>query len=174
MKNITSLRRCSLAASLAALAVLVGCAAPKDGRDDTTYYYQSRQSPSAVAPVVAQPAPAPADRGPAGVARIVYFDFDKYDVKPQYLSVVQAHADYLRTRPQAQVRLEGHTDNRGGAEYNVALGQRRAEAVNRLISTGGARAGQAEPMSWGKEKPASMEQTEAGHQLNRRVEFVYR
>lgn len=166
-----------IAGALAVLALLAGCAATSTTKDDTTYYYQGRQaSPGNVARVVPTPPPPPpmAERGPAGVPRIVYFDFDKYDVKPQYLPVVQAHADYLRTRPQARVLLEGHTDVRGGSEYNVALGQRRADAVGRLMSSGGATPARMEATSWGKEKLASPEQTEAGHQLNRRVEFVYR
>ncbi|RYY78605.1 MAG: peptidoglycan-associated lipoprotein [Comamonadaceae bacterium] len=176
MNATLNFRRSGLAAGLAALAVLAGCAATSTGQDDTTYYYQARQAAGAVAPVQARPAapPAMAERGPAGVARIVYFDFDKYEVKPQYLGVVQAHADYLRTRPQARVLIEGHTDVRGGSEYNLALGQRRADAVGRLISRGGGTNAQMEATSWGKEKQASTEPTEAGHQLNRRVEFVYR
>ena len=174
--NTPSLHRSGLLAGLAAVALLAGCAAPRSGQDDTTYYYQARQAPTAVAPVTARPAPPPpmAERGPVGVPRIVYFDFDKYDVKPQYISVVQAHADYLRARPQARVLLEGHTDIRGGSEYNIALGQRRSEAVGRLMARGGSGPAQAEATSWGKEKLAATEQTEAAHQLNRRVEFVYR
>jgi len=175
MKTLLPPRRGGFAAGLAALVLLAGCATGREGQDDTTYYYQARQAPTAVAPVRARPAPAPtAERGPVGVPRIAYFGFDKYDVKPQYNNVVQAHADYLRTRPQARVTLEGHTDVRGGSEYNLALGQRRADAVGRLMTHGGAGQAQMEATSWGKEKLASTETTEAGHQLNRRVEFVYR
>lgn len=176
--NLACMLPSRIAVALGAITVLAGCAATRTGQDDTTYYYQARSAPAAVARPAVPPAPRPpapvAENGPAGVARIVYFDFDKYEVKPQYLSVVQAHANYLRSRPQVRVLAEGHTDERGGSEYNVALGQRRADAVHRLLSLGGAAQGQAEATSWGKEKPASNESTEAGHQLNRRVEFIYR
>ena len=163
-----------LAPLLALTAVVAGCASGRPGQDDTNYYYSNRQSPSTVAPVVARPAPMPRAPGPQGVARIVYFDFDRFEVKPEYRDVVQAHADYLRSRPQARVVLEGHTDSRGGREYNLALGQRRADAVAQRMRLGGANGAQIDTMSWGMERPASNELTEAGHQLNRRVEFVYR
>lgn len=179
--TLRSITRCALPAGLALATLLAGCATGRDGQDGTTYYYQSRQGQSSVAPVVALPAPPPppppppeAANGPAGVARIVYFDFDRSEVRPEYHGVVQAHADYLRSRPQARVALEGHTDPRGGREYNLALGQRRADAVARLLGHGGATAPQWEAVSWGLEKPASAERTEAGHRLNRRVEFIYR
>lgn len=163
-------------ATLAALALVSGCATGTPGQDDTTYYVQGRQGQPApaVAPVIAPAAPGLSGRGPVGVTRIVYFDFDKYEVKPQYKGVVQAHAEYLRGRPQGQVLLEGHTDVRGGSEYNLALGQRRAEAVNRLLQHGGAMPRQTETVSWGMEKPADSGSTEAAHQSNRRVEFIYR
>ena len=91
--------------ALVAAAVLAGCSMPKSGSDDATYYY-SNKGASAVAPVRPMPTPVVNQAGPQGVARIVYFDFDKYEVKPQYLGVVQAHADYLRTRPQARVLID--------------------------------------------------------------------
>lgn len=159
---------------LSASVLLAACStAPKDGSEDTTYYYANPKGRSAVAQVKAPP-PPPAVSGPVGVARIVYFDFDKYDVKPEYRSIVEAHARYMRERPQARVVLEGHTDERGGRSYNVALGQRRAESVRQAMQLGGVPGERMEAISWGMEKPASLEKTEAGYQLNRRVEFVYR
>ncbi|WP_295549785.1 peptidoglycan-associated lipoprotein Pal [uncultured Pseudacidovorax sp.] len=166
------IQRLGLVLSLPALLVACG-SAPKNGSEDTTYYYANPKGRSAVAPVNAPPPPASL-AGPAGVARIVYFDFDKYDVKPEYRAIVEAHARYMRERPQARVVLEGHTDARGGRSYNVALGQRRAESVRQAMQLGGVPNERMEPISWGMEKPASLETTEAGYQLNRRVEFVYR
>lgn len=161
-------------AAIAAGALLAGCAGvvPKEGREETTYYYANRGD-SAVAQVVAPPAP-PAGKGPVGVLKIVYFDFDQSIIKPEYREVVAAHAEYLKRNRNSQVMLEGHTDVRGGREYNIGLGQRRAEAVRRALGALGVSDGQMEPVSWGKERLASAAQTEEGHQLNRRVEFNYR
>lgn len=165
--------RSTLVALVAAAAVLAGCSMPKSGSDDATYYY-SNKGASAVAPVRPMPTPMVNQAGPQGVARIVYFDFDKYVVKPEYRGVVEAHANFLKSRRGAKVTLEGHTDERGGREYNLALGQRRAEAVRNALTVLGVPDSQIDPISWGVEKPASLEKTEQGYQLNRRVEFTYR
>ncbi len=165
-------RLLTLALATAAAALLAGCAAPRDGSDQATYYYASRPA-SAVVPIQAGPAPL-MQRGPAGVAHIVYFDFDKSAIRPQDRSIVEAHANYLRQRGASRVVLEGHTDERGGREYNLALGQRRAESVKQAMTLLGVDASRIESVSWGMEKPASLEKTEAGYQLNRRVEFNYR
>ncbi|MDN6884928.1 peptidoglycan-associated lipoprotein Pal [Variovorax sp. CAN2819] len=153
-------------------AVLVGCAAPKAGRDDATYYY-SNKAATAVPKVVPAP-PPPVQNGPAGVPKIVYFDFDKYNIRPGDRNIVEAHASFMRNRPQSRVVIEGHTDQRGGREYNLALGQRRADAVQRALTQLGVPAERIEAISWGLEKPASLETTEEGYQLNRRAEFSYR
>ncbi len=156
----------------AALAVLAGCAAPKSGRDDVTYYY-SNKATSAV-PKVEPPPPPPPQNGPVGVPKIVYFDFDKYNIRPQDRQIVEAHASYLRNRTTSRVVIEGNTDQRGGREYNLALGQRRAESVQRALTQLGVPAERIEAISWGTEKPASLQLTEEGYQLNRRAEFSYR
>ncbi|MBN8752555.1 MULTISPECIES: peptidoglycan-associated lipoprotein Pal [Variovorax] len=153
-------------------ATLVGCAAPKTGRDDATYYY-SNKAASAVPKV--EPAPPPAvQNGPEGVSKIVYFDFDKYNIKSEYVKIVEAHASYMRNRTSSRVVIEGNTDQRGGREYNLALGQRRADAVQRALTQLGVPAERIEAISWGTEKPASLATTEEGYQLNRRAEFSYR
>lgn len=159
---------------VAAATVLAGCATPRDGSDQATYYYANRPASRPVAAVRVDPAPPQAERGPIGVARIVYFDFDKSTIRPADRKVVEAHANYLRARRAESVVLEGHTDQRGGREYNLALGQRRSESVRSAMTLLGVDASQIEAVSWGTEKPASNEQTEAGYQLNRRVEFRYR
>lgn len=125
--------------------------------------------PAAVSAVV------PTDgQGPPGVPTIVYFDYDSFVVKPEFQSIVAAHAKFLIANPDRKVLLEGHTDQRGGSEYNLALGQKRAEAVRKSLTLQGTADGQLEPVSLGKEKPASTELTEKGFALNRRVEFRYR
>ncbi|MDM0006978.1 peptidoglycan-associated lipoprotein Pal [Variovorax sp. J22G73] len=153
-------------------AALVGCAAPKSGRDDATYYY-SNKAKSAVAKVE-PPLPPPVQNGPAGVSKIVYFDFDKYNIRPQDREIVEAHASYMRNRTSSRVVIEGNTDQRGGREYNLALGQRRADSVQRALTQLGVPAERIEAISWGTEKPASTATTEEGYQLNRRAEFSYR
>ncbi|MBT2336759.1 peptidoglycan-associated lipoprotein Pal [Variovorax paradoxus] len=155
----------ALAASLAACA-----AGSKSGREDATYYYSNKGAVAKVEP----PPPAPVQNGPAEALKIVYFDFDKYDVKPQYRNVVEAHANFLRNRSASKVVVEGHTDSRGGREYNLALGQRRAESVQRALTQLGVPGERIEAVSWGIEKPASIQTTEEGYQLNRRAEFSYR
>lgn len=157
--------------TIAALSTsLVACVAPKAGREDAQYYY-SNKGASAVAKVEPAP-PPPVQNGPA--LKIVYFDFDKYDVKPEYRHIVEAHAAFMKNRPASRVVIEGHTDSRGGREYNLALGQRRSEAVQRALTQLGVPADRVEAISWGIEKPASLQTTEEGYQLNRRAEFSYR
>lgn len=112
--------------------------------------------------------------GPVGVARIVYFDFDSYTVKAEHQSVVEAHARFLKANPSRRVALEGHTDERGGREYNLALGQKRAEAVRRSLALLGVSDSQVEAVSFGKEKPAAQGTDDASFAQNRRVEFSYR
>ena len=111
--------------------------------------------------------------GPVGVAKVIYFDYDSYVVKPEFQSVVDQHARFLRAHPNARLVLEGNTDQRGSREYNLALGQKRAEAVRRAMTLVGASDGQIEAVSFGKEKPAVEGNTEDAYAKNRRVEFRY-
>ncbi|MEG1202152.1 MAG: peptidoglycan-associated lipoprotein Pal [Comamonas sp.] len=113
-------------------------------------------------------------QGPVGVARIIYFDFDSYTVKPDFQSTLDAHARFLKANPSRRVALEGHTDERGGREYNLALGQKRAEAVRRSLNVLGVSDSQVEAVSFGKEKPAAQGGSEDAHAQNRRVEVNYR
>ncbi len=156
----------ALAASLAACGT-----AMTSGREDAIYYYSNKAAP--VAKVQPPPAAPPVESSPVS-PKIVYFNFDKYDIRSQDRKVVEAHADFLRSRPASKVMIEGHTDSRGGREYNLALGQRRAESVQRALTQLGVPGERIEAVSWGIEKPASPETTEEGYQLNRRAEFSYR
>ena len=128
---------------------------------------------SRVAPVDANATNRTA-QGPVNVSRLVYFDYDSFNLKPESQSVIEAHAKFLRANAQRKVSLEGHTDERGGREYNLALGQKRAEAVRRALSLLGVRDNQVEAVSFGKEKPAATGSDEAAWAQNRRVEIVYR
>ncbi len=111
--------------------------------------------------------------GPVGVAKVIYFDYDSYTVKPEYQSVIDQHARFLQSRPNARLVLEGNTDQRGSREYNLALGQKRAEAVRRALTLVGASDSQIEAVSFGKEKPAVEGNSEDAFAKNRRVEFRY-
>jgi peptidoglycan-associated lipoprotein len=111
--------------------------------------------------------------GPVGVARIVYFDYDSFVVRAEARSVLDSHARFLQANRQRKANLEGHTDERGGREYNLALGQKRAEAVRQALSLLGVSDSQMEAVSYGKEKPAAQGSTEADLAQNRRVEIRY-
>ena len=112
--------------------------------------------------------------GPANVGKIIYFDFDSYLVKPEYASVVNAHVQFLTSRKTSKITVEGHTDSSGGREYNLALGQKRAEAVRRAMALSGLSESQIEAVSFGKEKPADLGGDDAAAAKNRRAEIRYR
>lgn len=111
---------------------------------------------------------------PAGIARLIFFDFDEYAIRPEFMPVIEAHARFLSANRERHVVLEGHTDARGTREYNLALGQRRSEAVRRALALMGVSDTQMEAVSFGKEKLANPGFTEDAHAQNRRVEITYR
>lgn len=115
-----------------------------------------------------------ASGGPAGVGKIIYFDFDSYLVKPEYASVINAHVQFLSSRKTSKISVEGHTDSSGGREYNLALGQKRAEAVRRAMALSGLNESQIEAVSFGKEKPADLGSDDTAAAKNRRAEISYR
>jgi peptidoglycan-associated lipoprotein len=112
--------------------------------------------------------------GPANAAKVIYFDYDSYAIKPEFQAAVDAHARFLNANKTRKMAIEGHTDERGGREYNLALGQKRSEAVRRALALLGVGEGQMEAVSFGKEKPANTNADEAGWALNRRAEINYR
>jgi len=112
--------------------------------------------------------------GPANVEKIVYFDYDSYIVKPEFQSLIEAHAQFLKSNNRAKLSLEGHTDERGGREYNLALGQKRADAVRQSLTLLGVSNSQVETVSFGEEKPAVQGTDEAAYSKNRRAEFFYK
>jgi len=159
---------------------LVGCSSgvklndvPVEDRTGTVAPPTSGGTQSRVAPVDANATNGTA-QGPVNVARLVYFDYDSFDLKPESQSIIEAHARFLRANAQRKVSLEGHTDERGGREYNLALGQKRAEAVRRALELLGVRDNQVEAVSFGKEKPAVQGNDESAWAQNRRAEIVYR
>ena len=104
----------------------------------------------------------------------VYFDLDEYTVKDNFVPVIKQHAEFLLKNPDQLIFVEGHTDERGGAEYNLSLGQKRANAVRMLLIFYGARQNQVEAYSYGSEKPRAMGSNEAAWAQNRRVDLYYK
>jgi peptidoglycan-associated lipoprotein len=105
--------------------------------------------------------------------RIVYFDYDSFVIKPEFQSVIAAHARFAKAQSVRKLAIEGHTDESGGREYNLALGQKRAEAVRDALAILGVSQTQMEAVSFGKEKPAVAGNDEAAYSKNRRAEIRY-
>jgi peptidoglycan-associated lipoprotein len=115
-------------------------------------------------------------QGPSGELlsqRIVFFDFDRAEIRADSQSIVTAHAAFLAKSPSVKVRLEGHADERGSREYNIGLGERRAQAVRRALLLQGVAEAQLSTVSYGEERPASAGSDEQAYAQNRRVEIVY-
>ena len=105
--------------------------------------------------------------------RSVYFDFNEYTVQTKYQKQLSAHASYLKANPKQKIIIQGNTDDRGTAEYNLALGQRRSDAVRKSLNLMGVSDGQMEAVSFGKEKPKAEGDNEAAWAENRRADIVY-
>lgn len=127
-------------------------------------------NPNAVAPVTVDELNNPSS---PLAKRSVYFDFDSYAVADAYQSLLQAHATYLKSHPDRRILIQGNTDERGTSEYNLALGQKRAEAVRHMLGIFGVPDSQMEAVSLGKEKPAAAGHDEASWAQNRRADIVY-
>lgn len=119
---------------------------------------------------IAGPMGAP---GSAISQRVIYFDFDRDNIRPEFMAVVNAHAEYLSRNENERIRLEGHTDERGTREYNLGLGERRAQSVQRTMLLQGVRPHQIQVISYGEELPAVTGSDEQAWAKNRRVEIVY-
>lgn len=113
------------------------------------------------------------DAGSPLSQRVFYFEYDRDTLSDQYLDTITDHGRYLATYPESLVRLEGHADERGTREYNIALAERRAQAVKRLMMLQGASYNQIITISYGEEQPAVLGQTDDAYSRNRRVELVY-
>ncbi len=105
--------------------------------------------------------------------RVIYFDFDRSKVRAEFTDVIAAHAEYLANNPGAQMKLEGHADERGSREYNIGLGEHRGNSIARHLGLQGASRGQLDVVSYGEERPAAMGHDETSWELNRRVEIIY-
>jgi peptidoglycan-associated lipoprotein len=133
-------------------------------------------APAAMPPTVAMKQELAAHLDPASMIsreRSLYFDFDSFAVKSEYRTMLSNHASYLGSAPSLTIRIEGNSDERGGTEYNLALGQKRAEAVRRSLKVLGVKEAQMEATSWGEERPQATGHNEAAWSQNRRVDLVY-
>jgi peptidoglycan-associated lipoprotein len=128
--------------------------------------------PAAVAPAAA-PAAKPVDLNIIPIKRSVFFDYNKFDLKTEFTPVVEAHAKYLLNNTDRKAVIQGNADERGGSEYNLALGQKRAEAERKALELLGVPASQLEAISFGKEKPRSGGHDETAWADNRRADIVY-
>jgi peptidoglycan-associated lipoprotein len=182
-----------LLGGMALVAFLAGCASgvklddvPVEDKTATSSGAASSATSSAVtsgvgsgtSPAASVVTPVVADKsgsgiGPAGTAHVVLFDYDSFVVRADARPVIEAHARFLQANKQRKAMLEGHTDERGGREYNLALGQKRAEAVSRALTLLGVPDSQIEAVSYGKEKPAAEGSDELALAKNRRVEIRY-
>ncbi|QBQ96798.1 peptidoglycan-associated lipoprotein Pal [Paraburkholderia pallida] len=160
-----------LALAVMMIGTLAACkSGVKTGENENTGAMSTQPNPNAVAQVNVDDLDNP--NSPLA-KRSVYFDFDSYSVKDDYQSLLQAHAQYLKTHPQRHVLIQGNTDERGSSEYNLALGQKRAEAVRRVLALDGVGDSQMEAVSLGKEKPVALGHDEASWSQNRRADLVY-
>src|SRR5436305_4164480 len=178
MAENASMRRVIIVLVAAAALTLGGCAAKQPKPAPPAPGETSEPAQGAGAGTASAAAANPDDEamGPqAGLlaTRLVYFDFDSAEIKGAGTDVVAAHAKYLGAHAATRVRLEGHTDERGSREYNIGLGERRAQSVRRAMLLQGASDGQITTVSYGEERPAAAGHDETAWAKNRRVEFVY-
>ncbi|MDO8412916.1 MAG: peptidoglycan-associated lipoprotein Pal [Gallionellaceae bacterium] len=157
---------------------LVACASDKPKEAAETASAPVAAAPTST-PAVATPAPAEVTTDPLNdttsllAKRSVYFAYDASAVQDSDKPVVMAHAKYLSEHAERKVRLIGHADERGSNEYNLALGQRRADSVKKMLILGGAKDSQIETVSYGEEKPKATGHDEAAWAQNRRADFLY-
>lgn len=167
-----------LSLALVAATLVAGCSSgvPLDNHSNAagSGAIASQGSASGVRGVHLGGAQLAEDGGPRAVSRIIFFDFDSFIIRADAQGIIDAHARLLRSDPAKHIVIEGHTDERGGREYNLALGQKRAEAVRRSLSLLGVPDAQMESVSFGKEKPAAQGSSETAHSQNRRAEISYR
>jgi peptidoglycan-associated lipoprotein len=124
-------------------------------------------------PEVFREVPGSGAQGPLS-RLVVYFGYDQSEISPEYNEMLAAHGGFLAANSGALLRLEGHADERGSREYNIGLGERRAQTVRRALLLQGAAAAQLSTVSYGEERPSAVGSDEEAYSLNRRVELVYR
>ncbi|MDX1516757.1 MAG: peptidoglycan-associated lipoprotein Pal [Woeseiaceae bacterium] len=164
-----------LTLSLLAALFVVGCTQPTvpDPEPTDTTYGDSGSAGSSGFDDDGLGGGEPVDYDAGELPYIIYFDFDSSEVRTGDTDLITRHAMQLANNPGARVRLEGHADERGSREYNIGLGERRAQAVRRLLLIQGASTSQISTVSFGEERPQADGSTESAYALNRRVEIRY-
>lgn len=166
----------TLAMLIASVALLSACSTPVKEEPKTVPVVEAKPEVKQPEPEVKKVEATVIDttNGPQGVKTEVFFDFDKYDIKDEYKPVVEGHAKFLVANPNRSILVQGNTDERGGREYNIALGQKRAEAVRKALSLLGVKEAQVEAVSLGKDKPRATGSDEASWAQNRRADIIYK
>lgn len=160
--------------TLASIALLAACSNTPKNLNSSSQALPQASSQTSVTKVT--PVMVPAHLDPNSFIskyKSIYFDFDSYIVKKEFQLVAEQHGKYLAANTQISVRIEGNTDERGSREYNLALGQKRAEALVKALKIYGAKDSQMEAVSWGREKPMNSEHNEKGWAQNRRDDISY-
>jgi peptidoglycan-associated lipoprotein len=168
MKNLAT-----VTALFASLVLFAACGAKPETAPEPPPQQQTTADTSGVDDANAGVTDAAGPSGELLSKRIVYFDFDRADIRADSQTVVAAHARYLAANPTQKVRLEGHADERGSREYNIGLGERRGQAVRRALLLQGVSEVQLSTVSYGEERPAAAGSDEQTYALNRRVEIIY-
>jgi peptidoglycan-associated lipoprotein len=172
MKRILSLL--AVSGLLAACSSTPTATAPQTSATAEPTAAAAPAAPAAATTVAVNDLYPPKGVGGALGQREIFYDFDKFNVKDQFLPVVSAHAKFLKDHAKAHVTLQGNTDERGSSEYNLALGQRRADSVRKLMTAAGVAESQIETVSFGKEKPRAAGHNEAAWSQNRRTDILYK
>ncbi|WP_323750726.1 peptidoglycan-associated lipoprotein Pal [Marinobacter sp.] len=179
-------------AMLLSFGLVAGCSSTGDTMDEGEYGYDSGSDVAAIdqeggstvyggedgegvsSSVLTDEERAKAEQAALRNITTFYFDFDTSEIKQEARNALVTHARFLSSNPRQQVRLEGHADERGSKEYNLALGERRAKAVERFLVVNGASRGQIETVSYGEEKPVVRGSSESAWAQNRRVELIFK
>ncbi|MDR1075343.1 MAG: peptidoglycan-associated lipoprotein Pal [Xanthomonadaceae bacterium] len=159
--------------SLVSVAVLAGCKKDVKPQDPEPGPIVSQPGSSTGPTTSGMYGPEDLDSDACLRQRVVYFDFDRDAVKSEFQNIMNCHAKYLRDRPSARITLQGNTDERGSREYNLGLGERRANAVSSALQANGGSASQLTSVSYGEERPVCTQSNESCWSQNRRVEIVY-
>ena len=171
---------CRIGVALATAAAFAGCAT--QGSEDAA----KANTPTASRTAAPAPAPAPAPQASFALGtqsgglrslptpRSIYYEYDRAEITAEGKKIIEANAEYLRTHPGVKVVVEGNADERGSAEYNVALGQRRADGVSKIMTLLGINSDRIETVSFGKEKPKVTGHDESAWSQNRRSDIVFR